>query len=86
MEMSLLWCGSGDTHGFFIGGKTYRQEKATAEIPEDPAFFGVKITMSFYARLTSQNRMEQVELYYRLTFWSYGLITASITTEDAQTY
>ncbi len=44
MEVSPLWRGPGDIHGFVLDGQSYRPEWATAQTLTEPAISGVRIT------------------------------------------
>ncbi len=45
MEVSPLWRGQGNIRGFVLDEKHYRQGQVTAQASNEPAIFGVRITL-----------------------------------------
>ncbi len=63
-EQRPLWRGSGNIHGFALGGQTYQHGWVTAQTLNDPAAFGERITTSLKAVLV---KIQNVPLQQRVT-------------------
>ncbi len=63
-EQRSLWRGSGNIHGFALGGQAYQHGWVTAQTINDPAAFGERKTTSLYALLV---KIQNVPLQKRVT-------------------